>query len=167
LGVIFKGLLLLKYLFVLSVIFSLISCKSKDEAVSSIEEQIIGTWVSSECFTYTNADKNSESQKQQYTFSDDTVIETWNYYVDSDCNNFIGSSDLISPLIKHQIIQSDTGESVLQLEWIYSFEDGTVTETNLSVYVEGSSLYFGNIDLKNNNIPSTIRFDEPFYKLEN
>lgn len=158
---------MLKYLLILSFITSLSSCKSKNEESSAIDEKIIGTWLSSECYMHTNADKNSESQKQQYTFSDDTVTETWIYYGDSDCSNLINSSEILSPLIKHEVIKSDTGENVLVLEWVHYSEDGTVTETNLSVYVEGENLYFGSVDAEENNTSSTIRFDSPFYKQEN
>jgi len=158
---------LLKYIPVVLLFLGLSSCKSKDEKANLIEEQIIGTWISSECITFREPYENNKSINLQYTFSDDAVIDTLNYYIDANCNNLNYSEDSTSPLIKNGIFKSDTGEYVFHLEWVYHYESGDVKETNLSVYVEGSNLYFGNINLEDKNTPSTIRFDEPFYKLEN
>lgn len=156
-----------KYFLILSILFGLTSCNSSNKENNSIENQIIGTWLSSECTTYLNVKEDSKSQNLQYKFTSDTVTDTWNYYSDSSCLNFIGNAYLLSPLKKNEIIKSDTGESVLHLEWVYYYEDGTVTETNLSVYVEGQTLYFGSIEGEENNISSTVRFNTPFYKQEN
>ena len=151
-----------KYILVVFLLLGLSSCHSKNEKTSLIEEQIIGTWLSSEC----QPKDNFKSIKQEYTFSDDTVVETMNNYWDANCNNLLYSENLAIPLTKNGIIKSDTGENMLHLKWESYYESGEVKETHLSVYVEGSSLYFGNIDLDDNNTPSTIRFDEPFYKVE-